>query len=192
MKYRIVLYGIMLMLLTVCLSGCEEKTLNPLTIDTGGGESDTPLPNQDESSTYHLGDIKITGDINMVEILECDITTVYNEGYGNQFRDGFTVVKCSWNPNQPPVNQEHRISGTAKNIAGAKLKSVSFRVNYLDSNGNIISVPMTKSCRVKLTGVEDGEIFDFKIAHERLMGTDNTYDVIVDIDGISITAYLAE
>ncbi len=184
---RLLIIGVTLVLLTVGLSGCNEKyNPSPLDIDTVfDGQETTILPDkeQEEEEFIILPEGKVVGDIDKIEVIHYETSTeewTHNLWTGSDWRkqaNGFCVL-YEYKPGVPEgrnwVNQQrHRVNGTVRNIAGKELYAISLSITFCDDDGNQVR----KGSSIFGYGLENGGTLDFDFVHQRYMATsDSGYD----------------
>ena len=117
MKKQILIVGMVILLICVGLSGCNQQSSN--------GNSNNPQssgnPNIPQSSSVQISNIKVT--------------TKWNDGYYNGKRgqaDGF------YHDYPTGMSAYYEITGDVKNIAGKPIDSVSITVKYYDNSNNYL------------------------------------------------------
>lgn len=193
-KVKLVIIGVVLMLLTVGLSGCDEKyDPNPLEIDTGSEQEGALLPAIEEEEEFiALPEGKVIGDIDKMTVIHYETSTeqwVPTWGGGGVWKkqaDGFCVLyEDIYAKGHVPVNsQRHRVNGTIQNIAGKELLSVLITMRFYNRDGFRIGRrddPYGESDPYPdyiLASLGAGETVDFDFTHERYgwSSTDPNYD----------------
>ena len=167
---KILIIGITLVLLTLSLSGCDGP--NPLDIDTGPSQVVGPvMPDKEEEEKFIImpDGVKVTGDIDKIKILDYEVyTELWHSMSGwYKFTDGFVIPsENDYNMYTIQPMRKYVISGTAQNIAGETIATVSIGANFYDSNGN----PLTGACWWPKDSTDhkmDESIFEFTISIER-------------------------
>lgn len=142
-KTQLIIVGITLVLLAVGLSGCNGKyDPNPLEIDTGPSQVVDPImPDEEEEEKIEIlpGGIKVTGDIDKVKILDCEVRTELWSSMGGwyKFADGLVVPsENDYNMYTVQHKRKYVVSGTAQNIAGQEIWKARVYIHFYDSDGN--------------------------------------------------------
>jgi len=107
MKIQLVIVGIVILLLVVGLSGCEELT--------GNGD--------------------VSGDTSKVELLDYNVISTWVTGAWTLNRQEHEQNGFFYDDSSDASNHEYKITGTIKNKAGYKLERIVVTAKLYDSNG---------------------------------------------------------